>query len=184
VLPDLQSSAARLIDTRTALVCALHARRAAEMPSPRQRLLGGEIAPQGRLDLRETQLHGANLQGAHLHGAVFDDAQLQEANLQGTQLQGAHLHGAHLEGTKLAGAHVRSAKGEDLPDADFTGANWWEADFMSPGGGTDHRLITWLEEQFPRPPQEQERQATPAGATAEREGTTARETVSLPATEV
>jgi hypothetical protein len=181
VLPDLQSNAARLIDTRTALVCALHARRAPEMPSPRQDLLGGEIAPHGRLDLRETQLQGANLQRTHLQGAILDDAQLQEANLQGTQLQGARLYGAHMEGTKLAGAHVRSAKGEDLPDADFAGVNWWEADFMSPGGGSDDRLITWLEEQFPRPPQAQKRKATPAGATADRAATTARETVPLPA---
>jgi uncharacterized protein YjbI with pentapeptide repeats len=113
-------------------------------------VLGRQVAPPGlaperrMLDLRETDLRGANLsgsrfesvilQGAHLEqvdatGAVLSrsnlrDAQLAGASLSEVDLQGASLARANLEGARLKGANL---KGADLSGASLRGADLWEA---------------------------------------------------------
>jgi pentapeptide repeat protein len=110
LLPDIQSSAARLIDTRTSIVLALHARCAQGMSSRLTGLAGGEPDPQATLDLQDTQLQGADLRGAQLLGAFFDDAHLQGAILAGAQLQGARLQGADLTDADLTDANLQDAR--------------------------------------------------------------------------
>ena len=85
-----------------------------------------------RLDLRQTDLRGANLIEAHLEGAVLWKAHLEgaglgsahleeavlTAHLEGAFLVGAHLEGAflgsaHLERAALSGAHLEKAHFED-----------------------------------------------------------------------
>jgi len=60
-------------------------------------------------NLWKTQLQGANLSGAQLQGAILTDAQLQGAILLGAQLQGAILLGAQLQGANLTGAQLQGA---------------------------------------------------------------------------
>ncbi len=96
------------------------------------------------LDLRETDLRGANLSGSHLggvtlHGANLDKvdatrALLNQSNLRETRLAGATLTEANLEGASLArvnleGARLNGAnlKGADLSGANLRGADLWEA---------------------------------------------------------
>jgi uncharacterized protein YjbI with pentapeptide repeats len=67
-----------------------------------------------RLDLRRTDLRGADLHAAHLEGAGLDRAHLERALLWDAHLQGAHLREAHLEGADLDGAHLERA---DLQEA-------------------------------------------------------------------
>ena len=57
-----------------------------------------------RLDLRMTDLRGADLSGALLEGARLSGAHLQGAYLGGAHLEGAFLGGAHLDGAFLGGA--------------------------------------------------------------------------------
>ncbi len=97
----------------------------------------GEPQP---LDLRRTDLRGADLWGAHLEGAVLMRAHLEGASLAGAHLEGASLAGAHLEGANLMGAHLEDAylweahlekadlseahlERADLTDAHLEGAN-------------------------------------------------------------
>ena len=110
LLPDIQSSAARLIDTRTSIVLALHARCAQGMSSRLTGLAGGEPDPHTRLDLQEIQLQGANLHGVQLLGAFLDDAHLQGAILVGAQLQGARLQGADMTDADLTDANLQDAR--------------------------------------------------------------------------
>jgi Pentapeptide repeats (8 copies) len=82
----------------------------------------GEEQP---LDLRGTDLHGADLEEAileyaNLRGAHLEGARLQSVYLQGAELRGAHLEGAHLGGAYLEGASLRRAR---LEKANFWGAH-------------------------------------------------------------
>jgi uncharacterized protein YjbI with pentapeptide repeats len=96
------------------------------------------------LDLRGTDLRGANLAGGRLEGlslngahleqadvtrAVLAHSNLREANLAGaslteTDLEGASLSRANLEGARLNGANL---KGADLSGANLRSADLWEA---------------------------------------------------------
>jgi hypothetical protein len=110
LLPEIRSAAARLIDTRIALVLALHARSAPDIHS---RLLGlpeGERPPKAQPDLHEAQLQGADLHGAQLQGACLADAHLQGAILARAQLLGAQLQGAELTDADLRDADLQDAR--------------------------------------------------------------------------
>jgi uncharacterized protein YjbI with pentapeptide repeats len=96
------------------------------------------------LDLRETDLRGANLSGSRLDGvslfaahleradatrAVLGRSNLREAHLEGAtltevDLAGASLSRANLEGARLNGANL---EGADLSGANLRGADLWEA---------------------------------------------------------
>ena len=62
-----------------------------------------------QLDLRETDLRGAELWNAHLERAHLSNAHLEFAHLSNAHLEGAVLWGAHLEGAELWGAHLEGA---------------------------------------------------------------------------
>jgi hypothetical protein len=69
----------------------------------------GHKEEKGRLDLRETNLSGANLEYAHLEGADLRAAHLEEAELLEIHLEGANLRHTHLEGAELLHAHLEGA---------------------------------------------------------------------------
>jgi hypothetical protein len=78
----------------------------------------------GRLDLKGTDLEGANLAEADLEGANLAEANLGGANLEGAylwdaNLEGAYLRDANLEGAYLVGANLEGAR---LGDANLEGA--------------------------------------------------------------
>ncbi|MEV4773078.1 pentapeptide repeat-containing protein [Micromonospora humida] len=77
-----------------------------------------------RVNLRRTDLTGADLSGARLQGATMTRARLQGAFLAKAQLQGAFLVGAELPGAYLGGAQLQNAhlEGAQLRDADLSGA--------------------------------------------------------------
>ncbi|MGB7316980.1 MAG: pentapeptide repeat-containing protein, partial [Planktotalea sp.] len=50
-----------------------------------------------RLDLRDTNLHGADLSGYELAGARFENAQMQGADFRDASMQGADLTGARMQ---------------------------------------------------------------------------------------
>jgi uncharacterized protein YjbI with pentapeptide repeats len=89
----------------------------------------------GVLNLRSTDLRGANLSTAQLQGADFCEAKLQgayliKANLKETQLvmanlEGAHIRHANLEKAKFLEANLRGAKLQEanLKEAGFYNAN-------------------------------------------------------------
>lgn len=96
------------------------------------------------LDLRETDLRGANLSGsrldgvtlfgAHLEqvdatGAALARSNLREAWLTGASLTRVDLEGASLSRANLEGARLNSAnlQGADLSGANLRGADLWEA---------------------------------------------------------
>lgn len=96
--------------------------------------------------LSSAQLHGAFLAGANLRDATLCKAQVQRANLSSAvlwhaSLQGADLRDARLDGVKLAGATIDA-------ETNFTGANWWEADFFYPD--TQEPDLTLLERLYGR----------------------------------
>jgi uncharacterized protein YjbI with pentapeptide repeats len=66
----------------------------------------GEMEP---LDLRGTDLRGANLLKAHLERVDLSEVHLEAANLCGAYLEGAKLLYAHLEGVNLSAAHLEKA---------------------------------------------------------------------------
>ncbi len=72
-----------------------------------------------RTKLEKAHLEGADIREAHLEGAVLREAQLGEAVLRRAHLDGAVLLKAHLEGADLEGAHL---KGADLYEAHLKGA--------------------------------------------------------------
>jgi uncharacterized protein YjbI with pentapeptide repeats len=82
----------------------------------------GEPQP---LDLRKTDLTGADLRGAHLEHTDLEGANLSRANLLKAHLEHAHLRDAHLEVADLLYADLRGA---DLRDACFWQANLIRAD--------------------------------------------------------
>ena len=77
-----------------------------------------------RLDLRHTDLRGADLNGAHLARADLYEAHLEGASLQGAQLAAADLRGAHLTSADLLEANLRGA---DLRQANLESAYLVEA---------------------------------------------------------
>jgi hypothetical protein len=82
--------------------------------------------PQGRrLDLKNTNLFGAQLEDAHLEKAILDGADLEGADLEGAHLEGADLEGANLEDADLYGAHLERAHLDTaigLTDSQLAGA--------------------------------------------------------------
>jgi uncharacterized protein YjbI with pentapeptide repeats len=98
------------------------------------------FAPKGekrRLDLRSTNLAGADLNKADLQGAIFNKANLQgadleKANLQGADLILANLQGADLEKANLQGAFLREAnlQGTYLEGANLQGASLFLANLQ------------------------------------------------------
>jgi len=78
-----------------------------------------------KLDLRNTDIAGANLSKANLQGANFYQANLQGANLHGVNLEGAKLDEANLQWAKLCNAKLQKAR---LPRANLGHAslNWAE----------------------------------------------------------
>lgn len=80
-----------------------------------------------RLDLRNTNLQGADLQKANLSGARLNEARLQGANLRGAQMQGARLIGTQMQGARLIGTQTQGA---DLQRAQMQGARLWEAQML------------------------------------------------------
>jgi uncharacterized protein YjbI with pentapeptide repeats len=71
------------------------------------------------LDLKETQLEGANLEGLRLAGALGLRVNLDHARLEGADLTEARFHEAHLNRARLNKARLVSAKlrGADLREA-------------------------------------------------------------------
>jgi uncharacterized protein YjbI with pentapeptide repeats len=101
-------------------------------------------------DFTFADLDGADLTEATLNNAELHHASLREAVLSGAVLRNANLSGANLckakvEGKGLFGDHVK---------ADFTGANWWEAEFwdLYPRF-VDRDLPVWLQANFPTTPE-------------------------------
>jgi uncharacterized protein YjbI with pentapeptide repeats len=86
-------------------------------------------------DLYHADLYGANLRGANLFGVDLNGADLRLVDLSNTNLFGANLNGANLSGTVLGGAvlsgtdlrfaNLRQAILNDtnLSDADLSGAD-------------------------------------------------------------
>lgn len=92
-------------------------------------ILGRPGPSERRLDLRETDLRGAEFWDAHLEntdfwGAHLEGAKLWGANLGQCKLENAHLEGANMRGTKLAGAILTNAclRETDLREADLSTA--------------------------------------------------------------
>jgi hypothetical protein len=92
-------------------------------------ILGQCDAPDRRLDLRRTDLRGAEFWNAHLKGTDFwgaclDGAHLWSADLCGTKLENASLKRANLRNAKLSGAILKLAclDEADLREADLTAA--------------------------------------------------------------
>ena len=73
-----------------------------------------EAAEQGKYNLREAKLCGADLRGANLY----------EANLYGANLYGADLYGADLYGANLCGANLDGEKIEKNPLV-VVGLTYW-----------------------------------------------------------
>jgi uncharacterized protein YjbI with pentapeptide repeats len=78
-----------------------------------------------RADLTSINLYAANLEGAKLRGSVF-----YEANLQQTNLSTANLCGANLNKANLSEANLRSANlsGASLRGTNLSNANLYKAD--------------------------------------------------------
>jgi hypothetical protein len=121
LLPEIRSSAARLIDTRIALVMALQARCGLDIHS---RLVG--LPEAERLRTAGLDLHEAQLQGADLHGAQLQELCLADAQLQGAILARAQLQAAQLQGANLTDADLRDA---DLQDARYDLRTRWPDGF-------------------------------------------------------
>lgn len=73
-----------------------------------------------RLDLRSTDLRGANLSKAHLEGAFMESVHLERASLYAAHLEKAFLFGAQLQGAFLSEADIRQVS---LNKANLNGAN-------------------------------------------------------------
>ena len=87
-----------------------------------------------RLDLRNTNLQGADLSDLALSGARLDGARMEGANLRGARMEGADLLGARMEGANLGGARMVGAdlwgarmEGANLGSARMEGADLWGA---------------------------------------------------------
>ena len=82
-----------------------------------------------RLDLRDTNLRGADLSDLNFTGAKFQGAQMQAANLEAAQMQGAILCDAHMQGADLNEARISSDT--DLTAVIFQGAAVRFVDFTN-----------------------------------------------------
>lgn len=87
-----------------------------------------------RLDLRNSNVRGANLIAFKLQRALLDGANLQEANLTDVHLEEAELSKANLQGAELFKAHLQKAnlidarlEGAKLDLADLQEADIWKA---------------------------------------------------------
>jgi uncharacterized protein YjbI with pentapeptide repeats len=83
------------------------------------------------LDLKQTNLAGADLRGTHLEGAYFTQANLERARFIGAYLRAAKFMDANLEYADLMWAHLEYAyfTGANLEDAGFIGTNLEHAYF-------------------------------------------------------
>ncbi|PRY00514.1 uncharacterized protein YjbI with pentapeptide repeats [Allonocardiopsis opalescens] len=109
--PSAERSAARVAtDVQTALTVLA---RRPNRPEPNP------------VDLRSTDLRGANLVGARLEAVLLVGAHLEHAYLGGARLEHAYLGGAHLEHARLGGAHLEQANlwGARLEHAYLGGAH-------------------------------------------------------------
>lgn len=77
-----------------------------------------------RIDLRSTNLQGADLSGAHLQAARLDRARMEGASLYQARMEGASLDGARMEGASLSEARMQGA---NLAGARMEGASLHEA---------------------------------------------------------
>lgn len=94
-----------------------------------------------RLDLRKTNLQGADLQAANLAGANLADAQMQKAQLRDAQMHSASLGGAQMQSASLWHAQMQSSflgraqmqsadlRGAHMQRANLVGAQMQSADF-------------------------------------------------------
>src|ERR1700730_1237834 len=75
------------------------------------------------IDLRGSDLRGANLRLAHFERAILRRAHFEGADFGGAHLEGAILRGAHLEGATLRDTHLEGATLRDtyLENADLRG---------------------------------------------------------------
>jgi Pentapeptide repeats (8 copies) len=97
----------------------------------------GGFSERHKLDLRNTDLRGAELWDAHMEwtdfwGAHLDGAKLWGAVLRHAKLDHAHLAGANLRGARLEGA---SLKGTDITGAVFDRDTVWPTGFDARGHG-------------------------------------------------
>ena len=83
-----------------------------------------------RLDLRNTNLQGADLSDLDLSGARLDGARMEGAGLRGARMEGADLWGARMEGANLGDARM---EGADLRRAKFDASTYWDRAVL--GGG-------------------------------------------------
>lgn len=105
-------------------------------------VLGHSDPPEGfnefhKLDLRNTDLRGAEFWDAHLEwtdfwGAHLDGAKLWGAVLSHAKLDHAHLVGANLRAAKLDAASLENA---NITEAIYDGDTIWPAGFDFLGGG-------------------------------------------------
>ena len=86
------------------------------------------------VELKHSNLSGAQLAGARLCKANLWQATLKDADLMGADMKGADLWLSDLRGVRLAGATLRGAHlggvnltGADMRGADLTGANFHRA---------------------------------------------------------
>jgi len=89
-----------------------------------RRKLAHEDEDTPRLDIRATDLRGANLEEAHLEQARLEGTHLERAALEEAHLEGARLKYSHLEGADLTRAHLEEADlfAAHLEGADLSGA--------------------------------------------------------------
>ncbi|MEU5766948.1 pentapeptide repeat-containing protein [Streptomyces asoensis] len=80
-----------------------------------------EVAREGPLEPKDTDVSPANLEGADLTSATLQQADLRRANLTGANLTSADLRMTDLRGANLTGANLTSA---DLRLADLRDANF------------------------------------------------------------
>ncbi len=62
------------------------------------------------LDLRGSDLRGANFRGAHVEGANFGGAHLEGADFRGVNAEGANFYDGRVEGAWFHWAHVEGAR--------------------------------------------------------------------------
>jgi hypothetical protein len=90
-----------------------------------------------KLDLRFTDLRGAEFWDAHLEHTDFWGAHMEGAKLWGASLREAKLVKAHLQGANLRAVHFGGA---DLTDAELDGADLTDADFRGAKGLTRKQI--------------------------------------------
>lgn len=106
-----------------------------------RRTLAHEKGQSYRLDLRRTDLSGADLNGVQFAHAVLLEAHLEGASLQRAQLGGADLRGACLDNADLVEADLRGA---DLREAHLEGAYLVDAHLEGADLGGAHLAGAYL----------------------------------------